>query len=142
MTRSSETSGNGARLTNEELFEALGSQMRRIVLFHLRQQGAATFDTLVDVVCEYTDTRGDVGADDPARVAMGLNQHHLPCLEELDLVAYDRLHDVVELTDPPADFGDWVDLVIRRDLWCAARHDWAEQNERDGDGTRDLGDTF
>lgn len=102
--------------TNEELFMAFANRMRRIVLFHLHQQGAATFDELVDVVREYTDPRAEVGADDPHRLAMTLAEHELPLLESLALVVYDRLHDTVELGETPPDFGDWLDLAIRREV--------------------------
>jgi len=143
MTRSSDASGNRTELTNEQLFEALASQTRRIGLFHLHQQGAATFADLVDVVREYTDTRAAVGADDPSRVATVLAEHHLPRLEQVDLVVYDRLHDTVELEDTPADFGDWLDLAIRRELRWAATRELAGgsegKSERESEGERDNG---
>ncbi len=103
-------------MTNDDLFLALGNQVRRIVLFHLRQQGAATLSDLVDVTREYADPHAEVGADDPGRVAASLAEHHLPLLERLGLVVYDRLHDTVELGSVPDDFGDWIDLATRREL--------------------------
>lgn len=111
-------------LTNEELFMALASRMRRIVLFHLHQQGVARFDELVDVVYEYTDPHAVVGADDRDRLATTIAEHQLPLMERLELVVYDRLHDTVELGDPPDDLGDWLDLAIRRELR------WAETDDR------------
>jgi len=133
VTRPSDTATEGRNLTNDELFMALASRMRRIVLFHLHQQGAATFDDLVDVVSEYTDIHAEVGADDPHRVAMALAEHQLPLLESLGLAVYDRLHDAVELGTPPDDFGEWLDLAIRRELR------WAEAREQPVESTHELG---
>jgi CheY-like chemotaxis protein/DNA-binding transcriptional ArsR family regulator len=116
MTSAPDTGPEAPGVTNDDLFLALGNRMRRIVLFHLRQQGAATLSELVDVTREYADPHAEVGADDPDRVAASLAEHHLPLLERLGLVVYDRLHDTVELGSVPDDFGDWIDLATRREL--------------------------
>lgn len=142
MTCSSAASGDDTRLTTDELFVTLTSRARRIVLFHLHQQAAETFDGLVDVVREYTDTRADVGTDDSYHVGMTLAEHHLPRLERLDLVVYDRIHDTVNLKDTPADFGEWLDLAIRRELcWIQIREQAVkDEDEGKGDGPYDVGD--
>lgn len=143
MTRASDASGAGLRLPTDELFVALAHRTRRIVLFHLHQQGAATGDELVDVVRASTDPPADVGADDPYRVAMTLAEHHLPILERLDLVVYDRLYDTVTLGDIPGDLDDWLALAIRRDLRRAETREQAVESEgRDKDeGAFDFGDS-
>lgn len=135
MTRGSDASGAGPRLPTNELFAALAHRTRRTVLFHLHHQGTATVDELVDVVRASTDPPADVGADDPHRVAMTLAEHHLPILERLDLIVYDRLYDTVTLGDIPDDFGDWLALAIRRDLrWAEARDQAVESKGKGRDG--------
>lgn len=148
MTCSSAASGDDARLTTDELFVTLTSRARRVVLFHLHQQAAETFDGLVDVVREYTDTCADVGTDDSYHVGMTLAEHHLPRLERLDLVDYDRIHDTVNLKDTPADFGEWLDLAIHRELYWVQLHEQAGKDEDDnedegkGNGPYDVGDAW
>lgn len=110
---------NGSASTNDVLFKALASQPRRLVLFHLRQHGVSTLADLVDVVSEHAALVREFGVDDERRIAMVLVEHHLPQLERYGLVVYDRLDDVVELAGVPRDFGDWLDLAIRREIHWA-----------------------
>lgn len=116
---SSQANGDESVSTNDALFRALASQPRRIVLFHLRQHGVSTLEDLVDVVAEHANPDGEFGSDDEDRIARILVEHHLPLLEQYGIVAFDRLDDVVELAEVPRDFGDLIDLAIRREIRSA-----------------------
>lgn len=133
----SQPAGTGAEqaLRTDDLFYALASQPRRVVLFHLHQHGAATMDDLLDVVVDLTDIEGEVGTTGElarSRIRTALTAHHLPLLERYGLVAYDRLHDVIELGVAPDDLGAWLDLAVRRELR------WREPDEENNSSTEEI----
>jgi CheY-like chemotaxis protein len=115
-----------ASVSNDDLFRALASHPRRLALFHLRANGAATFDELSDVVLEFSDSDLLVGDSDPtrarAKIETVLWEVELPLLEGVGLVVHDRIHDVVELAAVPEDFGEWLDLAVRREVRWANAH--------------------
>ncbi|WP_435196075.1 response regulator [Natronomonas sp. EA1] len=117
----SQPAGTGTEqaLRTDDLFRALANQPRRVVLFHLHQHGAATMDDLLDVVLDLIDIEREVGTTGElarTRMRTALIAYHLPLLERYGLVAYDRIHDVIELGVAPDDLGAWLDLAVRREL--------------------------
>jgi len=70
--------------------------VRRTVLFHLRQHGAARLEELVDVLAQIDEY--DVGEDEREGIQTALLHVHLPKLEEKGLVTYDPDDRVVEST--------------------------------------------
>ncbi len=102
---------DGEHIPSDELFAALADRDRRKVLFHLRQNRLATTEELATVA-------GDEGVEG---VQNRLLADHLPMLEDIGLVAYDRSADQVELTANPEEVGAWLDLAMRRDLRAEAR---------------------
>lgn len=106
---------NDDRLTTDDLFFLLGNQPRRLLLFHLRQNGVAPVDELVDVVADLGDVNREVGRDDRARLEKVICFHHLPLLERHGLVVI-RLPSRVELPPVSEELGEWLDLAIRREL--------------------------
>ena len=118
----------------DELFRALGAGPRRLTLFHLRQNGAATMRELTDVVVDLLDLEREVGATGGRgrrRLRTALRVYHLPLLERYGLVVYDRIRDVVEATAAIDDVGPWLDLAVSREL----------QRTEPADGTRGSADT-
>lgn len=111
-----------ADIQTDELFRTLGAGPRRVVLFHLRQHGAATMRELTDIVVEMVDLEREVGATGSTgrrRLRTALDVHHLPLLERYGLVTYDRIRDIVETAAAPDDLGEWLDLAISRELRSA-----------------------
>lgn len=104
---------DGEHIPSDELFAALADRDRRKVLFHLRQNRLATTGELATVAAD--DDDDGVGAQNR------LLADHLPMLEDIGLVAYDRSADQVELTANPEEVGAWLDLAMRRDLRVEAR---------------------
>lgn len=103
------------QLTTDDLLRALASQPRRILLFHLRQNGVAPVDELVDVVYDLADVERAVGDRDRRRLHRVLVDHHIPYLERLGLVVA-PVPTRVELASAPETFGAWLDLAVRREL--------------------------
>ncbi|SFR33890.1 response regulator [Halogeometricum limi] len=96
-------------LHSDELFDLLSSTARRIILFHLRQHGAATVDELVDVLAE-------VGEYDRQLASVELFHVHLPELQRLGLLTYDVDEQIVESTAYLREIREWLDLAVRRDI--------------------------
>ncbi|WP_254537774.1 response regulator [Halomarina litorea] len=101
----------GDHIPSDELFAALADRNRRKVLFHLRQNRLATTEELAAIAAE----------DDETTTRDHLLDDHLPMLEDIGLVSYDRFADQVELTANPDEVGAWLDLAMRRDLKTAQR---------------------
>jgi len=103
-----------AQLTTDVLFDVFSDVTRRIVLFHLRQQRAATTDELVDVIAEVGEY--NFGEVDNDRILSLLVHTHLPKLEAEGLVTYDPTDGVVTSSALHQEIGEWLDLAVRRDL--------------------------
>jgi CheY-like chemotaxis protein len=113
------TGGPEHEATVDELFHALGAAPRRVTLFHLRQNGAATMRELTDVAAELLDVEREVGATGTRgrrRLRTALEVYHLPLLERYGLVVYDRIRDIVEATPAIDGAGAWLDLAVTRAL--------------------------
>lgn len=123
--------GSDGRVTTDELFRALGDGPRRVVLFHLRQNGAATLRELTDVAVELLSVEREVGATGAAgrrRLRTALTVYHLPLLERYGLVTYDRIRDIVEGTAAIDDAGPWLDLAMSRELGGTDREPTTESS--------------
>jgi hypothetical protein len=86
-------------LTKDEVFEVLSSSRRRRILYHLqRREGTADLRTLArDIAIDETGETFD--DDDVKRFYISLYQTHVPRLEEVGLVSYDRENQSVALTE-------------------------------------------
>lgn len=101
-------------LTTDALLAVFSDVVRRTVLFHLRQHGAARLEELVDVLAQIDEY--DVGEDDRESIQTALLHVHLPKLEEKGLVTYDPDERVVETANLPPEVGEWLDLVVKREV--------------------------
>jgi CheY-like chemotaxis protein len=90
---------------------ALGDPTRRNVLFHLKRHRHASFDDLVDVVVATVPPRNHQNqADVRSAVQNALFHLHLPKLQLLGVVDWDRdTNDVVLRADPDR-LADWLEL--------------------------------
>lgn len=86
-------------LTKDDVFEILSSSRRRQILAYLyRHGGEADLRSLARNTAT-KETDGPVDDDVAKRFYISLYQTHVPKLEEVGLVRYDRDTKVVELTD-------------------------------------------
>lgn len=118
-------------LSSDVIFDVFSHATRRTVLFHLRQQRAATLGELVDVIAEVGEY--NFGEIDRERIRLLLVQTHLPKLEAKGLVTYDSTDRVVTSSAIHEEIGEWLDLAVRRDLQLEAAAD--KQDQSDGQKT-------
>lgn len=89
--------------TLSDLFRALSHPYRRVVLYYLRENEAASLDVLAECVTGWSesglgaDTGGD--AEDYETVRVQLHHAHLPMLDEGGFVTYDATSEEVTLGD-------------------------------------------
>lgn len=119
---------NGSELTKGEIFDLLKNSRRRKIIHHLREHdGSATLDELAEHIAadENDTTVRQLSSDQRKRVYIGLYQCHLPKMDTLGVVEYDKNRGTVELQDsvssllqyiePPEESGEkptWVIPVI------------------------------
>ncbi|SIS04080.1 response regulator [Natronorubrum thiooxidans] len=121
--------GHGGH-SSSALFDVLSNPQRRTVLFHLRQQRAATLEELVDVIAELDDSDGL----DPEHVRTALLHAHVPKLVDNCLVTYDPEAKIVESDGIHNDIGEWLDLAVRHQI----RFDRALEGREEADRHPDV----
>lgn len=92
-------------LNTDEIFEALGHRQRRHVLDVLLScDGATTVSELAKKTSSKTDRQVD-------RIETGLHHSHLPRLEGMGIVEFDRDDGTVEPTAAVADLEPFFELI-------------------------------
>lgn len=93
---------NGSVLTKGEIFDLLKNSRRRKILEYLREHdGSAKLDELAEHIAadENDITVQQLSSDQRKRVYIGLYQCHLPKMDTLGVVEYDKNRGTVELQD-------------------------------------------
>lgn len=107
---------SGVEAKWERLSRTLSDHRRQLVLEYLnRSHGVVTVGELADRVSEWEhvdepSNASDHGTEDVYAVLSG---DHLPLLEEVDLVEWDRETDALSLTDRAADLPLFTPLTPR-----------------------------
>ena len=119
--RSSVHSATDYDLTRDEIYETLSNRRRRYVLHYLRQRD--THVEMSDLATQIAtwENSGELGEnglapDDRKHVYTALQQFHLPKMEEMGIVAYDRADATVELTGMGSDLDVYLDVVRGSDI--------------------------
>ncbi|MFC6954323.1 response regulator [Halorubellus litoreus] len=103
--------GGRETVSAENFGVALGDPSRRNVLFHLKRHRTASFDDLVDVVVATVPPRNRTNADDVrSTVENALFHLHLPKLQLLGVVDWNRDTNDVVLRAEPDRLDDWLEL--------------------------------
>lgn len=89
------TEPDAADVTVDELLEALANERRRYILRHVASYGEPVDKrTLADLVaaeeCDYVVRPTDVSSTERKSTYVSLHQVHLPALDDVGLVDYDR----------------------------------------------------
>lgn len=94
------------------VFEALADRRRRCVLYYLREHDRATVDDIVIyLIAQERDVPVEaVSADDAEPMKTTLVHTHLPKLEDLSLVDYDRRSETACYTRSPGFFDRILEL--------------------------------
>jgi hypothetical protein len=109
-------------LARDDVYEVLSNRRRRFTLHYLRGNGAqAALGTLAEHVAAWENGIDVAAVGSAARknVYTSLQQFHLPKMEELNLVRFDRRAGEVELTDAADDVDVYMEVVEGHD------HPWS-----------------
>jgi len=106
-------------LSTDTVFQTLGSRRRRYTLHYLRHTGEpVTIRDLSEQLAawELGKERTAITPKERKRLYTALHQTHLPKMDSLDVVEYDRDRGVVSLTDHVGQFDIYLDVVEKNDL--------------------------
>ena len=111
-------------LTRDEIYETLSNRRRRYALHYLRQRGndVALSDLATQIAAwetgtfEETDPESKPSPDARKHVYTALQQFHLPKMEEMGIITYDRHEATVELTDMGSDLDVYLDVIRGSDV--------------------------
>lgn len=108
-------------LSHDAFFEALSNRRRRYALHYLKQQDDDGAVDLTDLSTQITAWERGVEAEslsyaDRKSVHTSLSQFHVPKLDELGFVRFDREQSSVELTDRAADVDVYFETVTEGQL--------------------------
>ncbi|MFH5798971.1 ArsR family transcriptional regulator [Haladaptatus sp. CMAA 1911] len=96
------------QLTADEIFDVLSHRQRRHVLSTLLDSGD---EITVSELAEMTSSKSD---GDASRIEVGLHHSHLPRLEGMGIVEYDRDAETVEPTAAVAELEPFFELAGER----------------------------
>jgi len=102
----------------DAVFAVVGNDRRRYVFHVLKRHGEVGFRTLVDRVAAWENgtTVDGLDGDQRKRVRSALRQFHLPKMENLGLIRYDREHETVALSEDGATLDVYVEVVSQWDV--------------------------
>ncbi|WP_318646541.1 hypothetical protein [Methanosarcina sp.] len=105
-----------AQLSKSDIFGVLQNDRRRCVLEILHKQGNQSIRSLSEEIA-----RLESGEDDPKStirksIYVSLLQTHIPKMESLGVVNYDRENDFVELLPAASDFDIYMETVKKGDI--------------------------
>lgn len=104
---------NGADLTKGEIFDLLKNSRRRSTITYLREHGgSAKLDELAEHIAadENDTTVRQLSSDQRKRVYIGLYQCHLPKMDKLGVVEYDKNRGTVELQESVGQLLQYMEL--------------------------------
>ncbi|MDW5549312.1 hypothetical protein [Methanosarcina sp.] len=112
----SDAQNRETQLSKSDIFGILQNDRRRCVLEILRKQGNQSIRSLSDEIA-----RLESGEDDPKStirksIYVSLLQTHIPKMESLGVVNYDRENDFVELLPAASDFDIYMETVKKGDI--------------------------
>ncbi|WP_440007784.1 DUF7344 domain-containing protein [Halomicrococcus sp. SG-WS-1] len=106
-TRSEPTGTSSRDFSKDEVYDAVKNLRRRYVLYHLNERGRPVqLGELAEQVAAWENNIAieDVSPEQRKSVYSALYQTHLPKLEEIGIVSYDRHSKEVSFTDSAQDF--------------------------------------
>jgi hypothetical protein len=106
-------------LSRDEIYETLSNRRRRYVLHYLRQRDTHVgLSDLATQIAAWENSEGEnkPTPDDRKHVYTALQQFHLPKMEEMGIVTYDRSDATVELTEMGSDLDVYLDIVRGGDV--------------------------
>lgn len=117
---------SGAELTKGEIFDLLKNKRRRMVIQYLRKhEGYAELTDLAEhIAAEENDTTvQQISSDQRKRVYIGLYQCHLPKMDSLGVISYEKNRGTIELQTSVTQLLKYMDPL--------------DEDEQDGSGSTD-----
>jgi len=108
---------DGGRTLLDRILAGFGDKYRRYVLYYLDCEESAKTEQLVRQVAAWDADcdLDDVPDERQERVAVQLHHVHLPMLEDLGLIEYDRRSGAVRFGEPPEQLDEFIDLAKSAD---------------------------
>lgn len=107
------------KISRDEVYDVLSNHRRRYALHYLKRNGArADLGTLSERVAAWENEieLEEVSSDQRKRVYSSLQRYHLPKMDDVDLVDYDRRSGEVALTDRAEDLDLYMEVVRDYDI--------------------------
>lgn len=111
--------GSHTQLSADTVFQTLGNRRRRHALHYLRKKGKPVVirDLSEQLAAwELGKERAAVTPKERKRLYTALHQTHLPRMDQLNVVDYDRNRGIISLTNHCGDFDIYLDVVPQDDL--------------------------
>jgi hypothetical protein len=105
---------DGDRLSRNDAFHVLSNRRRRYALHYLHQQdGSVELRDLAEQVAAWENgtTPDGVGSGERKSVYISLHQSHLPKMDEVGVVEYDKDRNTVALTDSAEQLAVHLEVV-------------------------------
>lgn len=106
-------------LSRDEAFETLSNRRRRYIIHYLRDedQPVALSDLAEQIAAWENDTEIlDISASERKTVYTSLQQFHLPKMDEMGVVEFDRRAGTVSVTDATEGLDIYLEVVDRHDI--------------------------
>jgi hypothetical protein len=102
-------------LTKDDVFEVLYNRRRREVLSYMREHdGTTSVSDLAEYIAakENDTTVQQLSSYDRKRVYVGLYQNHLPMMDDVGVVEYDKNRGTVEFRDCATELEPYLDDTV------------------------------
>lgn len=112
------TDGTDRRLSEDEVFEVLYNSLRRDVITYLREHDneATVSDIAEHIAAKENDTTvRQLSSYERKRVYIGLYQNHLPMMDDVGVIEYDKHRGTVQLQECATQLEPYLGDVDRSD---------------------------
>ncbi|MDY0129511.1 MAG: hypothetical protein RBR63_04935 [Methanosarcina vacuolata] len=123
MTESVNYTGNSQRsvqtqpqLSKSDIFGVLQNDRRRYVLEFLRTQGSQSVRSLSEEIARVESQTEEPKSNVRKSIYVSLLQTHIPKMESLGIITYNREQDIVELLPASRDFDVYMETVKKGDI--------------------------
>jgi hypothetical protein len=123
MSESSSDSSNSQlnvlihpQLSKSDIFGVLQNDRRRHILEILRSQGSQSVRSLSEEIARLESETDEPKTSVRKSIYVSLLQTHIPKMEGLEILKYDREHDAVELLPAAHNFDVYMETVKKGDI--------------------------
>jgi hypothetical protein len=105
-----------SQLSQSDIFGILQNDRRRNVLKILRTQGSQSVRSLSEEIARLEAETEDPKSSVRKSIYVSLLQTHIPKMESLDIIKFDREHDTIELLPAACNFDVYMETVKKGDI--------------------------